>query len=154
MLVEVEPLRFPLDRGLQTIAENLEREDCQKQVDRRAAQPGAGPRRGRTPIAKRLANSDFIVEAASERLEIKIELLRDLDAMCRPEVLLSSKTSSISITKLAAMTGRPDKVIGMHFFNPRYGDEAGRADPRIGHLERDLRDGQSTRRKIRGENSR
>jgi len=67
---------------------------------------------------KQLGGCDFIVEAASERFEIKAELFRDLDAMCRPEIILSSNTSSISITKLAAMTKRPDKVIGMHFFNP------------------------------------
>ena len=66
----------------------------------------------------RLAVCDFIVEAASEKLEIKSELFRDLDRICRREVVLASNTSSISITKLAATTSRPDKVIGMHFFNP------------------------------------
>jgi 3-hydroxybutyryl-CoA dehydrogenase len=58
------------------------------------------------------------VEAATEKLDIKAEIFRDLDRLCRPEIILASNTSSISITKLAALTKRPDKVIGMHFFNP------------------------------------
>jgi len=58
------------------------------------------------------------VEAASEKFEIKAELFRELDQICSPDVVLSSNTSSISITKLGAATKRPDKVIGMHFFNP------------------------------------
>src|SRR5205823_559977 len=60
----------------------------------------------------------FIVEAASEKFEIKSELFKALDRLCKPSVILASNTSSISITKLGAATGRPDKVIGMHFFNP------------------------------------
>ena len=58
------------------------------------------------------------MEAATEKFEIKTEIFRDLDRLARPEVILASNTSSISITKLAALTKRPDKVIGMHFFNP------------------------------------
>src|SRR4029077_18754582 len=72
------------------------------------------------PVLKRgdLANSDFVIEAATEKFEVKAEIFRDLDRICRPEVLLASNTSSISITRLAAVTGRPEKIIGMHFFNP------------------------------------
>ena len=115
VLVDVEQ-RF-LDRGLETIRKNLEREVAKakltaEQRDQALARITAVTDR------KQLANCDFIVEAASERFEIKADLFRDLDAMCRPEVILSSNTSSISITKLAAVTKRPDKVIGMHFFNP------------------------------------
>jgi len=66
----------------------------------------------------KLVACDFVVEAATEKLEIKAGIFRDLDKICRPEVIISSNTSSISITKLAALTKRPDKVIGMHFFNP------------------------------------
>ncbi len=66
----------------------------------------------------KLAACDFIVEAATERFEIKTEIFRDLDRLVRADVILASNTSSISITKLAALTKRPDKVIGMHFFNP------------------------------------
>ena len=66
----------------------------------------------------KLANCDFIVEAATEKFEIKTEIFRDLDRLARPDVILASNTSSISITKLGALTKRRDKVIGMHFFNP------------------------------------
>src|SRR5581483_2838692 len=65
-----------------------------------------------------LAACDFIVEAATEKFDIKSELFRALDQIARPGVILASNTSSISITKLAALTGRPERVIGMHFFNP------------------------------------
>ena len=60
----------------------------------------------------------FVIEAAVEREEIKADIFGKLDQLCGPEVLLGSNTSSISITRLAAMTSRPDKVVGMHFFNP------------------------------------
>jgi 3-hydroxybutyryl-CoA dehydrogenase len=65
-----------------------------------------------------LSRADLVIEAVFEKLEVKREVLARLDAICRPETILASNTSSISITKLAAATKRPDKVIGMHFFNP------------------------------------
>jgi len=115
VLCDVEQ-RF-LDRGLQTIARNLDREVNKSVIsadDKAAALQRIQPVLNRS----RLAECDFIVEAASEKFEIKTEIFRDLDKNCRPEVVLASNTSSISITKLAAVTGRPDRVIGMHFFNP------------------------------------
>ena len=115
VLVDVE--QGFVDRGLQTIRKNLEREVAKDKLTCEQRDLGAGAHRGQTD-RKRLADCDFIVEAASERFEVKADLFRDLDAMCRPEVILSSNTSSISITKLAAVTKRPDKIIGMHFFNP------------------------------------
>jgi 3-hydroxybutyryl-CoA dehydrogenase len=115
VLVDVEE-RF-LDRGVETIRKNLEREVTKAKLTAERRDQALG-RITAVTDRKQLANCDFIVEAASERFEIKAELFRDLDAMCRPEVILSSNTSSISITKLAAVTKRPDKVIGMHFFNP------------------------------------
>lgn len=63
-------------------------------------------------------NSDLVVEAATENTEIKLGIFRQLDTLCKPETILASNTSSISITKIAAATKRPDKVIGMHFMNP------------------------------------
>jgi 3-hydroxybutyryl-CoA dehydrogenase len=65
-----------------------------------------------------LGRADLVIEAVFEKLEVKRDVLTRLDAVCRPETILASNTSSISITKLAAVTRRPDKVIGMHFFNP------------------------------------
>ena len=115
VLCDVEQ-RF-LDRGLDTIARNLARETAKGKLT--AEQEKAALERI-TPVLDRarLADCDFIVEAATERFEIKTQIFRDLDRLARPEVILSSNTSSISITKLAAVTKRPDKVIGMHFFNP------------------------------------
>jgi 3-hydroxybutyryl-CoA dehydrogenase len=72
------------------------------------------------PVTERekLAECDFVVEAATEKFDIKTEIFRDLDRITRPEFILASNTSSISITKLGALTKRPEKIIGMHFFNP------------------------------------
>lgn len=67
---------------------------------------------------KALADSDLIIEAAVETMELKKELFKELDELCKPEAVLASNTSSLSITEIAACTNRPDKVIGMHFFNP------------------------------------
>jgi 3-hydroxybutyryl-CoA dehydrogenase len=115
VLVDVEQ-RF-LDKGLATIAKNLEREVSKGVVtaDRRDV---ALTNITASLDRKQLASCELIVEAASEKFEIKSELFRDLDQICGAEVILASNTSSISITKLAAVTGRPDRVIGMHFFNP------------------------------------
>ncbi|RPI73715.1 MAG: 3-hydroxybutyryl-CoA dehydrogenase [Desulfobacteraceae bacterium] len=71
-----------------------------------------------TTNLKDMAGTDFVVEAATENEELKLQLFRELDGCCPPNVILSSNTSSISITKIAAVTKRPDKVIGMHFMNP------------------------------------
>ena len=65
-----------------------------------------------------MAPADFVVEAATENEPIKYQIFKDLDATCRPEVILATNTSSIPIGRIAAQTGRPDKVIGMHFMNP------------------------------------
>ncbi len=115
ILCDVEQ-RF-LDRGLATITKNLDRELAKSKItaeDKASALKRIEPVTGRA----RLAECDFIIEAATEKFEIKTEIFRDLDRLARPEVILASNTSSISITKLAALTQRPDKVIGMHFFNP------------------------------------
>ena len=106
-----------LERGLANIAKNLDRETAKNKITQ--VQKSETLKRIEPTVDRsRLAGCDFIVEAASEKLEIKSELFRDLDRICRPEVILASNTSSISITKLAAVTSRPQKVIGMHFFNP------------------------------------
>jgi 3-hydroxybutyryl-CoA dehydrogenase len=106
-----------LERGLATITKNLEREVAKNKI---RAEDKASALKKIEPVTDRakLADCDFIVEAATEKFEIKTEIFRDLDRLARPEVILASNTSSISITKLGALTKRPDKVIGMHFFNP------------------------------------
>jgi len=106
-----------LDRALTTIGKNLDREVAKNKISEAQKAEAVG-RIFPSVDRSRLSACDFIVEAASERLEVKSELFRDLDRICRPEVVLASNTSSISITKLAATTSRADRVIGMHFFNP------------------------------------
>ncbi len=115
LLCDVEQ-RF-LDRGLETIGKNLEREVAKNKLTAEERTAALG-RIQAVVERKALAACDFHVEAATEKLEIKAALFRELDSICRPEVVLSSNTSSISITKLAACTRRPQQVIGMHFFNP------------------------------------
>ncbi len=114
-LVEVEQ-RF-LDRGLDTIAKNLDREVAKNKITAEQKTAALGHIHG-SLSRKDLAACDFVIEAATEKFDIKAEIFRDLDQTCRPEIILASNTSSISITKLAALTKRPDKIIGMHFFNP------------------------------------
>jgi 3-hydroxybutyryl-CoA dehydrogenase len=115
LLCDVEQ-RF-LDRGLAAIGKNLDREVAKNKI---SAEDKAATLQRIEPVIDRakLAVCDFVVEAATEKLDIKAEIFRDLDRLCRAEIVLASNTSSISITKLAAFTKRPDKVIGMHFFNP------------------------------------
>jgi len=106
-----------LDRGLNSISRNLDREVAKNKI---TGEEKAATLKRVEPVLERarLAACDFVVEAATEKIEIKEEIFGDLDRICRPEIILASNTSSISITKLAALTHRPDKVIGMHFFNP------------------------------------
>jgi 3-hydroxybutyryl-CoA dehydrogenase len=115
VLCDVEQ-RF-LERGIATITKNLEREVAKNKItidDKVSALKKIEAVTDRAGVA----DCDFIVEAATEKFEIKTEIFRDLDHLARPEVILASNTSSISITKLGALTKRPEKVIGMHFFNP------------------------------------
>lgn len=106
-----------LDRGLSTVEKNLTREVSKEKITRQQADEA---RARIVPALDReaLAICDFAIEAATERFEVKTDIFRDLDRILRPEVILASNTSSISITKLAAQTSRPQQVIGMHFFNP------------------------------------
>jgi 3-hydroxybutyryl-CoA dehydrogenase len=115
VLCDVEQ-RF-LNHALETIAKNLDREVAKNKitVDDRAS---ALKRIEAVVDRDRLADCDFVIEAATEKFEIKTEIFRDLDRVLRPDIILASNTSSISITKLGALTQRPERVIGMHFFNP------------------------------------
>ena len=114
-LVEVEQ-RF-LERGLAAIVRNLARE-VEKSKLSSADRDGALARIQGTLSRDGLAGCQLVIEAASERFEIKQQLFQQLDQLCPAETILASNTSSISITKLAGQTKRPDRVIGMHFFNP------------------------------------
>ena len=107
-----------IDRGLRTISTNLDRqikkgsisEDVKKEILNRISPT--------LSIERSLESADLVVEAATEDLAIKKKIFTVLDSLCRPATILATNTSSISITELASVTKRPDKVIGMHFMNP------------------------------------
>lgn len=106
-----------LQRGLDTIGKNLDRE-VKKGKLTEAEKPQVLARLTPVTDMTAIAAADFVVEAVPEKLEIKRAVLTEADKLLRPEVILSSNTSSIAITALAAMTSRPNRFVGMHFMNP------------------------------------
>ena len=106
-----------LDRGLATIEKNLAREAAKNKLTGQQAEQ-AKARITTTLDREALGGCGLAIEAATERFAVKAEIFRDLDRILPAEAILASNTSSISITKLAAQTRRPEKTIGMHFFNP------------------------------------
>ncbi len=106
-----------LDRGMETISKNLDRE-VKKGKLAETDKPAVLARIHTTTDSSKLATADFAVEAVPERLDLKLSVLREADAVLRPGVILASNTSSISVTTLAAATKRPEQFIGMHFMNP------------------------------------
>jgi len=106
-----------LDKGRKSIADSLARL-VKKETLTQAAADAAAARITWSTDTKSHAACDFVVEAATENEALKKKIFVELDGICRPEVLLASNTSSISITRLAAATKRPERFIGMHFMNP------------------------------------
>lgn len=106
-----------LDRGISAISDSLER-IVKKGKLTAADKESIIKRIKRTTRLEDLSGADFVVEAVIEDKALKLDIFKRLDAACRPEVILSSNTSSISITTLAGATKRSDRVIGMHFINP------------------------------------
>ncbi|HYH19666.1 MAG TPA: 3-hydroxybutyryl-CoA dehydrogenase [Azospirillum sp.] len=104
-------------RGLATVGNSLDRL-VKKEKMTAADREAALARITATTDKAKLATCDLVVEAATENEELKVKILKDLCATLKPEALVATNTSSISITKLAAATDRPDRFIGMHFFNP------------------------------------
>ncbi|MFY9582906.1 MAG: 3-hydroxybutyryl-CoA dehydrogenase, partial [Candidatus Acidiferrales bacterium] len=105
------------DCALENIAKNLDREVKKGKIAEAERTRILGRIRATTEAAA-LRSADFVVEAVPERMELKVAVLQEVDKVLRPEVILASNTSSISITGLAAATGRPDRFLGMHFMNP------------------------------------
>jgi len=106
-----------LERALGTIGKNLDREIKKGKLSK--SEKPAVLSRIKTVIAmSAIAAADFAIEAVPEKLEIKRAVLSEADKILRPEVILASNTSSISMTTLAALTSRPDRFVGMHFMNP------------------------------------
>jgi len=106
-----------LDRALATISANLDREVKKAKITEADKAAALGRIQPQTAISS-LAEADFAVEAVPENLELKVRVLKEADAVLHPGVPLASNTSSISVTSLAAQTGRPERFIGMHFMNP------------------------------------
>lgn len=107
-----------LEKALQTIRKNLDRQVAKAAITEEQKAETLARLRTETDIAKGVANADLVVEAATENAELKLNIFRQLDAAAPAHTILASNTSSISITKIAAVTKRPEKVIGMHFMNP------------------------------------
>ncbi len=106
-----------LDKGIDTISKNLDRQVKKELITDEQKNITLSNIKTSTDI-KDSKDADLVVEAASENFEIKKKIFQDLDSVCKPEAILATNTSSISITEIAAVTKRADKVIGMHFMNP------------------------------------
>lgn len=106
-----------VERGFATIEKSLERLVKKEKMTPEDLKTILGRIEGSTALDD-MSRADFVVEAAVENEELKAKIFKQLDAVCREGVILASNTSSISITRIASTTARPDKVIGMHFMNP------------------------------------
>jgi 3-hydroxybutyryl-CoA dehydrogenase len=107
-----------LKAALQKIENNLDRMLAKERISAEDKSGTLARIKTFTSIEKGVKNADLVVEAATENTELKLNIFREMDKHASPKAILASNTSSISITKIAAVTSRPDKVIGMHFMNP------------------------------------
>lgn len=107
-----------LDKALATISKNLDRMVAKEKITADQKDQTLANIQTHTSLVSGVGNADLVVEAATENVEIKLDLFRQLDKLTPAGCVLASNTSSISITKIGSVTDRPDKVIGMHFMNP------------------------------------
>ena len=107
-----------LDKALSTIDKNLDRQVSKGIIDEKKKAATLDNITTYTDMAEGVKEADLVVEAATEDVKIKLNIFRELDKLCPEKTILASNTSSISITKIGAVTNRPEKVIGMHFMNP------------------------------------
>jgi 3-hydroxybutyryl-CoA dehydrogenase len=107
-----------LDKALITIAKNLDRQVAKGSLTEAEKATTLQNLATQTAIPAGIAHADLVVEAATENVDLKLKIFKELDASAPAEAILATNTSSISITKIAAVTQRPGKVIGMHFMNP------------------------------------
>ncbi len=107
-----------IERGMATIGKNLDRQVKKEQITEEEKATILGRIATTTDMAKGVSDRELVVEAATENVDLKLKIFKDLDANAPAECILASNTSSISITKIAAVTSRPEQVIGMHFMNP------------------------------------
>ncbi|MGI6257028.1 MAG: 3-hydroxybutyryl-CoA dehydrogenase [Anaerovoracaceae bacterium] len=106
-----------VDGGIARVTKNLERMVAKEKITEEKKDEILSRIKGSTDISI-VKDADLIIEAATEELEAKKALFAELDELCKPETILATNTSSLSITEIAAATKRPDRVVGMHFFNP------------------------------------
>ncbi|WP_203258889.1 3-hydroxyacyl-CoA dehydrogenase family protein [Hyunsoonleella ulvae] len=107
-----------LDKGLQIITHNLDRMIAKEKISSQEKDKTLKNITCFTSIKEGVSNTELVVEAATENLNLKLQIFRDLDAACAGNTILATNTSSISITQIAAVTSKPERVIGMHFMNP------------------------------------
>ncbi|AZQ62288.1 3-hydroxybutyryl-CoA dehydrogenase [Flammeovirga pectinis] len=107
-----------LDRAMATITKNLDRLISKEKISEETKANTINNLTTFTEVEEGIKNADLIVEAATENVDLKLKIFKQLDELAKPEAILASNTSSISITKIGAATKRPEKVIGMHFMNP------------------------------------
>jgi len=106
-----------IEKGMATVNKNLEKMVAKEKITAEEKEAIMGRISGSTDISI-IADADLVIEAATEDMEAKKALFAELNGICKPETIIATNTSSLSITEIAAASGRPDKVIGMHFFNP------------------------------------
>ncbi len=107
-----------LEKGIATISGNLDRMVAKETISEQDKQNTLGNISTFTEIGEGVKNVDLVVEAATENVELKLKIFKQIDELTKAETILATNTSSISITQIAAVTNRPEKVIGMHFMNP------------------------------------
>ncbi|MEJ2484149.1 MAG: 3-hydroxybutyryl-CoA dehydrogenase [Anaerolineales bacterium] len=113
-MMDIDPMA--LEKAQQTIEKSVNKLFEKERIS--AEQRDAALNVETTMSMAGIGDADFVIEAATENPELKFKIFKEMDELAQPGVILSSNTSSISLTKLAGMTNRPDKVVGMHFFNP------------------------------------
>lgn len=106
-----------VEKGIATVSKNLDRLVAKEKMTAEAKEEIMARIQGSTDISI-VKDADLIIEAATEEMESKKALFQELDALCKPETIIATNTSALSITEIAAATNRPDRIIGMHFFNP------------------------------------
>lgn len=107
-----------LEKAIQLISKNLDRQVAKAVITDAVKTASLSRIQIETELSKGVADADLVVEAATENVQLKLEIFRQLDAHTSPECILATNTSSISITRIASVTKKPGKVIGMHFMNP------------------------------------
>ncbi|MBL0343194.1 MAG: 3-hydroxybutyryl-CoA dehydrogenase [Bacteroidetes bacterium] len=107
-----------LDKGINTISGNLDRMVTKGNISEDIKKSTLANITTFTSMVEGVKDAELVIEAATENIEIKLNIFKELDSICQPQTILASNTSSISITKIASVTKRGDKVIGMHFMNP------------------------------------